>query len=297
MCSALARAHVNGAGRNGEWVPGQASPASLNLHQRQVKGGSIKRNRATDNLVRAAQLCQFDLAMVDADLGPVPDSQAPMRLLVRMWAAHAEWAVCTGAWASAYALELAARTRAETQKAREELFKAHRMVGKVAARIRLHRADPACLLEEPGARDGLRRGAAPGAALPPPVLPSEEWLELLLKVTNPDLPREERAQLAQTAAVEQERVSKVTVPTMNTPVIRRALTDESLRILFPMNFRPQRHGAAPSDAPRPGIYASHPPLWRLWLACRAGKLDRAQMLRCKRAALAYKQAARLRRSA
>lgn len=296
MRSALVRAHVNGAGENGEWVAGQAAPASLNLHLRQVEGGSIKRNYTTDNPVRAAQLRRLDFALANADLGPVPDSEAPTRLLVRMWAAHTEWAVCTGAWASAYALELAARTRAETQKARDELFKAHRMVGKVAARIRIHRADPTCLLEEPGGRDGLRRGAAPGAALPPPVLPSEERLELLLKVTKPELPREERVQLAQSAAVEQERVSKVTMPTMNTPVIRRALTSENLSILFPMNFPSQRHGAA-SSAARPGIYASHTPLQSLWLACRAGKLDRAQMLRCKRAALAYKRAARLRRLA
>lgn len=81
-----------------------------------MKGGAIKRNRFTDNLVRAAQLRQPDRAFFDAELGAELDSGAPMRLVARMWVAYAKWAVCTGVRAAAYALELGARTRAETKR-------------------------------------------------------------------------------------------------------------------------------------------------------------------------------------
>lgn len=96
-------------------------------------------------------------------------------------------------------------------------------------------------------------------ALPPPVLPSEERLELLLKANNPDLPKEERLQLARSTAVEQERVAKVTVPTMKKSVIRRALAQWNISILFPLNFLAQQHGAASSSA-RPDVYTSYPAL-------------------------------------
>lgn len=122
---------------------------------------------------------------------------AAQRRNERMWTNHAEWSVCLGAWDSAYALEVRAAssvsTRALQAKAREELFKAHRMVGRVAERIRLQRNDPLCLLEVPGARDGGRFGAAPEAGLFPPVLPSEQRLQALIDATDPEVPFAQRA--------------------------------------------------------------------------------------------------------
>lgn len=177
--SALVNAFVKGFGKNGEWVVGQAAPASLKLSKRRIRGGSIKKNRKDDIAVNAARALYRDRNRVEQGMGSEPEDAAAVaaRLRERMWATHAEWSVCVSAWASAYALEVrelsGMSTRAQKSRAREELFRAHRMVGKVAERIRLQRNDPLCLLEVPEARDGLRRGAAVEAALPPPVLPSE----------------------------------------------------------------------------------------------------------------------------
>lgn len=181
----------------------------MRLGKRHVKGGRIIENRKQDNPIRAAQLLRQDLEREVREVGTVPidASHVANSTLQRIWTAHAEWAVCMGAWAAAYAMERGAVTAEAKQLARDELFKAHRMVRRVAARIRLHQNDPLCLLEEPGARDGARHGAAQGAELPPPVLPSQERLDALLRATDPSLPLEERRGAISTAAVEQQRVA------------------------------------------------------------------------------------------
>lgn len=159
-----------GVGPGGAWISGQAAPQAMKLGKRRVADGRIVDNRKQDAPVRAAQVLQEDLHREIAEEGEVEIDAAHVARSTtqRAWTAHAEWAVCMGAWAAAYALDRGSMTPAAKRLAREELFKAHRMVGRVAARIRLHQADPLCLLETPGAREGARNGAAPGAELPPP---------------------------------------------------------------------------------------------------------------------------------
>lgn len=228
--AALASVPVVGVGAGGAWVPGQAAPQAMQLCKRRVPGRRIVDNRKQDNPVRAAQLLPEDLDREVRELGTVPldTLQVASSTLQRMWTAHAEWAVCLGDWAAAYALERGAFTPETKRRAKEELFKAHKMVGRVAARIRLHLNDPMCLLEVPGARDGARHGAAPGAELPPPVLSSEERLEALMKVTDPALSLEARQVAVRVAAMEQQRVAAQCIATMRTPTINRALDEEHL---------------------------------------------------------------------
>lgn len=251
--SALVNAPVQGVGEGGACVPGQAAPASLQLGKRRVRGGRITDNRKSDCPHTLARLLNEDEGRVIMEVGfePSDAAAAAQRRNERMWTCHAEWSVCLGAWASAYALQLRAAssvsTRALRAKAHEELFKAHRMVGKVAERIGLQRNDPLCLLEVPGARDGGRLGAAPEASLQPPILPSEQRLQALIDATDPAVPFAQRATAAREAATEQQRVAAATTVAMRTPMIQAALHEENVSQLYAVAPGTPRHGAAVSS--------------------------------------------------